>query len=294
MLTSFIKNLRSWSLHFINTFAMGLENVFVAFFNLNGITFHSKNLVLMTTTIIQTSSSAILICQKPNCRSKVENHEDFPSCVNTSSIKGMGKESCLVQAFKGQQSPQNLLLPSFFTRNMSLQAYSNMFLCIFPNCITACIYRFTSTSSQKDNLPRIILQGGNPYVCIVCFPILQMPNSPLCQAKMLGIKQLMSFNPNPRQMNCYRFPSQSANQGTHSFNITIPISLCTMPQKVSQSITQYIVSPTQWNCGEQYYAQRTIISPTFQLTPSLSPYQQESKHQILSFSFVFYSPIPLA
>ncbi len=96
MLTSFIKNLRSWSLHFINTFAMGLENVFVAFFNLNGITFHSKNLVLMTTTIIQTSSSAILICQKPNYRSKAENHENFTGCVIRSSMKGMGKESCLV------------------------------------------------------------------------------------------------------------------------------------------------------------------------------------------------------
>jgi hypothetical protein len=51
--------------------------------------------------------------------------------------------------------------------------------------------------------------------------------------KTLGIKELMSFNPNPRQMNCYRFPSQSANQGTPSLNITIPISHCTMPWKVS-------------------------------------------------------------
>jgi hypothetical protein len=51
--------------------------------------------------------------------------------------------------------------------------------------------------------------------------------------KILGIKDLMSFNPNPWQMNCYRFPSQSANQGTPSLNITIPISHCTMPWKVS-------------------------------------------------------------
>jgi hypothetical protein len=51
--------------------------------------------------------------------------------------------------------------------------------------------------------------------------------------KILGIKELMSFNPNPQQMNYYRFPSHNANKGTHSFNITIPISLCTMPKKVS-------------------------------------------------------------
>lgn len=70
---------------------MGLENVFVAFFNPNGITFHSKNLVLMTTIVIRTSSSAILICQKLDYRFKAENHEDFLGCVSTSSIKGMGK-----------------------------------------------------------------------------------------------------------------------------------------------------------------------------------------------------------
>jgi hypothetical protein len=47
--------------------------------------------------------------------------------------------------------------------------------------------------------------------------------------KILGMKELMSFNPNPQQMNCYIFPSPNANQGTHSLNVTIPISLCTMP-----------------------------------------------------------------
>lgn len=62
-LTSSTKKILNCSLHSLNNFAMALENVFVAFFNLNGIIFHSKNLVLVITTVLRTSSSTILICQ---------------------------------------------------------------------------------------------------------------------------------------------------------------------------------------------------------------------------------------
>jgi hypothetical protein len=36
------------------------------------------------------SSRAILICQKPDSRSRAENVVDFPNCAKTSSIKGKG------------------------------------------------------------------------------------------------------------------------------------------------------------------------------------------------------------
>jgi hypothetical protein len=75
---------------------MVLENVLVVFFNPNGITFHSKNPDLVITTVFQTSSSTILIGQKRNYMTKAKNHEDFPSYVSTSFIKGMGNESYLV------------------------------------------------------------------------------------------------------------------------------------------------------------------------------------------------------
>jgi hypothetical protein len=60
---------------------------------MNGITFHLKNRVLVITIVFKTSSSTILICQKLDYRSKAKNHEDFPSCVSTYYIKGMGKKS---------------------------------------------------------------------------------------------------------------------------------------------------------------------------------------------------------
>ncbi len=92
-LTSSTTILRNWSVHSLNIFAMVLENVLVLFFNMNGITFHLKNRVLVITIVFKTSSSTILICQKLDYRSKAKNHEDFPSCVSTYYIKGMGKKS---------------------------------------------------------------------------------------------------------------------------------------------------------------------------------------------------------
>jgi hypothetical protein len=49
---------------------------FVAFFNPNGITFHSNNLDFVITIVFRMSSLTILICQNPNYGSNVENQDD--------------------------------------------------------------------------------------------------------------------------------------------------------------------------------------------------------------------------
>lgn len=120
MLTSSTKILRNWLVHSLNNYAIVREKTFVVFFNPNGITFHSKSLNLVITTVLQISSSAMLICPNFNWRLKVENHEDFPSCINTSFINGIGKESHLVYEFKTWSLPHNLWFPSFFTRSVTL------------------------------------------------------------------------------------------------------------------------------------------------------------------------------
>jgi len=57
------KNYKELVSPFLNISTMVLENVIVAFFNQNGITFHSKNHDLVViTTVFQTFSSAVLIC----------------------------------------------------------------------------------------------------------------------------------------------------------------------------------------------------------------------------------------
>jgi hypothetical protein len=62
--------------------------ILVAFFNPNGITFHSNKPNFLITTVFQMSSSTILICQNPNYKSNVKNQDDFPSYV---SINGTRK-----------------------------------------------------------------------------------------------------------------------------------------------------------------------------------------------------------
>jgi hypothetical protein len=72
------------------------ENVLVAFFSLNGITFHSYRPNLMIIVIFFTSLGAIGICQNPDYKSSVENHLKYLNLFKTFSIRGMRKESHLV------------------------------------------------------------------------------------------------------------------------------------------------------------------------------------------------------
>jgi len=50
------------------------ENILMAFFNPNGITFHSYKLDLVIIVVFFTSLRTIKICQNPNYKSSVENH----------------------------------------------------------------------------------------------------------------------------------------------------------------------------------------------------------------------------
>jgi hypothetical protein len=59
--------------------AMVRENVLMAFFNPNGIKFHSYRPDLVITVIFLTPSGAIGICQNPNYKSNVKNHLE---CLN--------------------------------------------------------------------------------------------------------------------------------------------------------------------------------------------------------------------
>jgi len=52
------------------------KKILVAFFNPNGITFHSNNLDFMIIVVFRMFSLTILICQNPNYESNVENHDD--------------------------------------------------------------------------------------------------------------------------------------------------------------------------------------------------------------------------
>jgi hypothetical protein len=68
-----------------------------------GCIFHAKSMTIqlnspnfVINTYLQMSSGAILICQNPNCRSKVENYYALPSCISTFSIRSMDNESCRV------------------------------------------------------------------------------------------------------------------------------------------------------------------------------------------------------
>jgi hypothetical protein len=92
MLTSSPKTFRNWLLQSLNTSVIILEKVLVVFLNLNGITFHSKNLVLMMIAIFLMFSGAIGICQNLNYKSRVVNHVNYPIWSKTSSISNMGNE----------------------------------------------------------------------------------------------------------------------------------------------------------------------------------------------------------
>jgi hypothetical protein len=59
--------------------AMVCENVLMAFFNPNGITFHSYKPDLVITVIILTPLGAIGICQNLDYKSNVENHLECPN-----------------------------------------------------------------------------------------------------------------------------------------------------------------------------------------------------------------------
>jgi hypothetical protein len=72
---------------------MVLENVLVAFFMPKGMIIQSNTLDLVINIDLWMFFSAILIYQNPDCRFRIENHCALPSYINTSSTKGMGKES---------------------------------------------------------------------------------------------------------------------------------------------------------------------------------------------------------
>jgi len=55
------------------------ENILLAFFSLNGITFHSYKPDLVIIVVFFTSSRAIGIWQKPNYKSSTKNHWERPN-----------------------------------------------------------------------------------------------------------------------------------------------------------------------------------------------------------------------
>jgi hypothetical protein len=75
-------------------------------------------------------------------------------------------------------------MSSFFIDNVTLHAYFDELLCILPRSTKTCICMFTSTSSQQNSLQELIQQGVNPWVSMICSPMLHLPNSLLCHAKM--------------------------------------------------------------------------------------------------------------
>ncbi len=79
MLTSSINIFTNWLIHSLNMLAMVHKNVLVAFFSLNGITFHSYKPDLVITPIFLTPLGAIRISQNLDCKSSTENHLE---CLN--------------------------------------------------------------------------------------------------------------------------------------------------------------------------------------------------------------------
>jgi hypothetical protein len=72
---------------------MVLEKVLVAFFMPKGMTIQLNIPHFVINANLRMSFGAILICQNPNCKSKVGNHYALPSCISTSSTRSMGNES---------------------------------------------------------------------------------------------------------------------------------------------------------------------------------------------------------
>jgi hypothetical protein len=96
ILTSSINTFKNWVFHCLNMLAMVRENVLVAFFSPNDITFLHINLTWWLLLFFFTSLKAIGIYQNPDCKSSVKNHWERPNWFKTSSIRGMGKKSFLV------------------------------------------------------------------------------------------------------------------------------------------------------------------------------------------------------
>jgi hypothetical protein len=70
-----------------------LIKVLVVFLRPNGMTVQSYNPVLVIKVVFFMSSGAIRICQKPDYKSKVVNHDEFPNWLITSSTNGIENES---------------------------------------------------------------------------------------------------------------------------------------------------------------------------------------------------------
>jgi hypothetical protein len=73
------KHLQELATQVVNTSDIVLVNVLVAFFRPNGMTIRSYNPVLVINTVFFTSSGAIRICQKPDCKSRAVNHVELPN-----------------------------------------------------------------------------------------------------------------------------------------------------------------------------------------------------------------------
>jgi hypothetical protein len=93
-----------------------------------------------------------------------KNHANFPSCVITSSIISMRNLSRLVCKFKGLQSPQNLQLPSFFTRNVTWHAYFDVFLHMFLKWIKVWFYLVTPNFFFKKK--KLLFYRIESHVCL--------------------------------------------------------------------------------------------------------------------------------
>ncbi len=78
-LRSSTNTFRNLLLKSLKTYDIVLVNVLVAFFRPNGMTVQSYNLVLVSKAVFFTSSEAIRICQKLDCKSRAVNHVELPN-----------------------------------------------------------------------------------------------------------------------------------------------------------------------------------------------------------------------
>ncbi len=72
------KDLQKVATQVFKTSDIVLVNVLVAFLRPNGMTVQSYSPVLVIKAVFFMSSGAIRICQKPDCKSKAVNHDEFP------------------------------------------------------------------------------------------------------------------------------------------------------------------------------------------------------------------------
>ena len=156
--------------------------------SLKGILSHSKNPRLPTVKAVYCfDTSSILICQNPDFRSRQEKWPASTKLSSTSCIRGNGKESFFVQAFKHQKSIQKCKPPSFFLTSTTVLHQALWLVLMAPN--SSISFRWFLTSSTIGGGIRLkhSLNGVSSVTLMVCSVEWVHPSSAGVQRKYIMI-----------------------------------------------------------------------------------------------------------